>query len=561
MTDATETPTEHVPLAETALARDVNFPSEIATWSQSTSCLRIDVQQPVAGGLDLSRVRARRVELLVTGNPIRALQTTAPRWSVALPDSTGELLVELQEGTQAGLDVNVPHKHLKVWVKGHRQHAPRLDFGSTPVHALEMQHVRVDLSGLLSNRLSISSLQLTDAELHVANRNINQLGVRGKCIVELNKTDVGVLTARGRAVLRVNTIDCRVGRVATQGDPGQPATGPALVLLQHSKLDIARASDLRVVINEHAELHLHEEASDISLTGPGGLHVVRAGKDFRFSEPCVRLTMAKYAQLLQATGPVILAEVAGASIVGIATNDTSKAVAGREPLQIREVSEEPDHSQGVTLIDVDVPVTLQGLRVLATLSDTAHQVTPVLHQKLPGLGPLSGLKVSAFRRAPDPRATSLLRAQYAHALSELAATTRAPASVRTKLAWCAYRMRNVVAPGRTERVLLSLYRTIGYGERVMPALGLYVALAVLMTGLALADRPIDLGLRGLATWVKGVLDWLVTPLHVLKLTQNRADSAYTFSQPWDTLARLMLAVPFATGVLALRKYVKEDAKR
>jgi len=111
--------------------------------------------------------------------------------------------------------------------------------------------------------------------------------------------------------------------------------------------------------------------------------------------------------------------------------------------------------------------------------------------------------------------------------------------------------------GKTERFILAAYRLIGYGERPMPAFILYFVVALLMAMLSLRDESLALTISGIKHFLTVVTGWLVSPLHLLNLTEDK-DSIVHFNQPWDTFARLLIAAPFATGLLALRKYVKDE---
>jgi len=91
----------------------------------------------------------------------------------------------------------------------------------------------------------------------------------------------------------------------------------------------------------------------------------------------------------------------------------------------------------------------------------------------------------------------------------------------------------------------------------MPAFILYFFLALLMSLIWLRHEGLTLTTAGISHFLTVTTGWLISPLHLLNLTQDK-DSIVGFSQPWDTFARLLIAAPFATGLLALRKYVKDE---
>lgn len=212
---------------------------------------------------------------------------------------------------------------------------------------------------------------------------------------------------------------------------------------------------------------------------------------------------------------------------------------------------------GTSLVNVAFTADLAGITVLSALAGPARHVAPLVHDGLPGMRLPEGGTVTAFGWRRVEGESALTQAEFARALSSLAGLKGAPASARAQLAWCRYRMRNLTAPTRNERLLLSAYRLIGYGERLTAPLLMLGCLIVLMNQLALLSSPISLSASGLWHWLRGLLDWAITPLHLLRLTEPQ-ELAGAFAQPWDTLARLVLAVPFATSLLILRKYVKED---
>lgn len=146
-----------------------------------------------------------------------------------------------------------------------------------------------------------------------------------------------------------------------------------------------------------------------------------------------------------------------------------------------------------------------------------------------------------------------IEAEYANALADLAASRGAPASVRTNLAWLSYRMANLTAPGRAERFVLWLYRMIGYGERVMPAVICYAVVALTCAIISLHAAAFSLSPSGFHLFLGRWGDWLASPLHLLHFNDSITDTGW-----WFTLGRALVAIPFLTAVLALRNYVKVD---
>jgi hypothetical protein len=390
---------------------------------------------------------------------------------------------------------------------------------------------------------------------------MSDLGLSGGCEVQLSESSVGQLAIYGQVSAEFKMKDSRIATVhlIPSRDRSRPRSEPNMLALHgKSSMDINDASGLKTSISADVKLDIHSTSRDVQITGPGTVVFHQSAQQLTFHKPAPLIDIKNNAQLVEVAGPVRLGNVAGAGVVG-KTVEYDALITDSRRMLLTGLSELDVDTSGLTIDEVVLPVTLTGLQMIAALQANGHQVTPSVHAGLPGLGPLSGARLTAFRHPRTPRSEMVIAAQYARSLADLANSKGAPASVRTKLAWCAYRMRNVVAPGRMERSLLSLYRTIGYGERVLPAAICYAVLAAIMNLISLHDKSVLLTIDGLHHWLRGMLDWLVTPLHILKLTGDK-QTTFSFSQPWDTLARLLVAIPFATGILALRKYVKEDRK-
>jgi hypothetical protein len=317
-----------------------------------------------------------------------------------------------------------------------------------------------------------------------------------------------------------------------------------------STVRVARCIDTRVVVASGAHLEVLDLCGGLDVTGPGRVMLSTADIVI-FRQPAVTLDLGLHAQVSGSTGSVRLGRVARATVSG----DGAAPGVG-QGLMIESVDPTSDALDGVSLLNARFPVSLAGRQSISALRLHADSVTPRLTDDIPGRG--------VWRRpsrAPHPPRDELqMQAEFTRALADLAAERGAPASIRTDLAWSAYRMRNASAPGKTERCILSAYRVIGYGERALPPLALYCILALLMALCALHDHPWDPNLNGIKTLGDAYLTWLVTPLHLLHLTE---DPKNTFSLPGhaDTFARIAIAIPFVTAVLALRNYVKEDHRK
>jgi hypothetical protein len=86
-------------------------------------------------------------------------------------------------------------------------------------------------------------------------------------------------------------------------------------------------------------------------------------------------------------------------------------------------------------------------------------------------------------------------------------------------------------------------------------LATYAIIAAFAAVLSLLGRSIDPSLAGWTNVGHSYVDWLMTPVHLLKLSDANAPE---FELPTyiDQLFRALVAVPFVTAVITLRKFVK-----
>lgn len=264
-----------------------------------------------------------------------------------------------------------------------------------------------------------------------------------------------------------------------------------------------------------------------------------------------------------AAGPPKLAAGSGAILEGL-----SGAVA-IETLRGAHLAGSKD---GVQLASVDaggfadavltgftVPQGLQGRQLLAEMSGVFH-LDPHTAD-LPGwdkrwtwtLGRL--VRYMRLREAPsavqstEPPRRLYHDAEFLRELQRLVIDKGAPGSTRSKVGWCAYRLRELTAR-RTERLALSVYRWVGYGERPMPALVTWLVVAILSAALVLGGG-LDLSWDGFTRLIGEALRQATGPLAgVLHGGESDVD------RDWEYLLRAAVAVPLVTGLLALRNYVK-----
>lgn len=512
--------------------------------------------------LDLSGLRFRRLHLTVRGNSWNPVNPTEPvRFHVILPPDVAVVSLRLVKDRQARVVLSGLPTSANVQVVGPRNGEPvRLLLPRTPAKGIHVMRARLDLDGLdsraKSQRFAIDRLEVENGELHVSDRNVSELMCSGKCVVQMSRTPIGNLTTQPGTVLTGSTEECRIRR--HESAAYVDSSTPYLILLNGSNIEIEHARSSHIVIRETAVLRL-SSASDLTIRGPGTVTVSQVADRLRFAAPAPRLSTARHAAIVAARGEVILDQVADCSIAGVAIGPT-ETVGDNNALTIRGVNGSEAALKGVSLSDFSLPVTLGGLSMISMLDKHAQHVSPLIHGGLPGLGALTGPRLSAYRQPALSGPELLVHAEYSRALSDLARSKGAAASVRTTLAWARYRMRSIVAPRRSERWLLGGYRLLGYGERFFPPLLLFVVAVVFLNVLSLRRLSFSLEGSSIGYWFHNLLDWAATPLHILRLTDPVSPHG-TFAEPWNTAARLLVAVPFATAVLVMRKYIKEDDRR
>jgi hypothetical protein len=303
-------------------------------------------------------------------------------------------------------------------------------------------------------------------------------------------------------------------------------------------------------------LEVADEAKDLEVRGPGELMIHPNAAVQRLTlvdQP--RLSVGEYAVVTAMTGEAFLIRrAAHTQLVGAADSG----------LELLGISTD---LTGATLENIKIPNTPRGRQELAQIEQATH-FTPYIRE-LPTAplepyyvwqGNQSG-RVRAIRRIllgsqrPVTDAGLAKRTgdyEYVRAMARLAATKGAPGSVRTKLAWSMYRLRNLVV-GKWERCALTGYRMIGYGERAGPAVITWIVVAALVIPLRYGLSP-DFSPDGIGHFFEHWGSNILSPLHLLHLGGSDEDDG----NHWHLLAKILVAAPFVTAILAARKYLKGD---
>ena len=321
-------------------------------------------------------------------------------------------------------------------------------------------------------------------------------------------------------------------------------------LLKNSLLIVGSVEDSEIdVAGENATIRVDQFASNVTVGGEGTFVIEDVARKVRFKgddEGGPTLELAPWAILREASGAVRLGACRNAELNGTEADGLTIA-------SIEQDSGQSSSTEGAIIRNFRVPVLMRGLQTISTLTGSASVAVPLIHPDLPGQR--SERKIYKNIRSEPQH----FRADYAAALARLAQQRGAPGSTVTKLAWLEYRMREATASGPTERLTLFAYRCIGYGERPGPPLLLWILLGAVFTIVTLLARGEfhrDWSWDGSWNLLSTYFNWLSSPLHVLRLAE-RDGIPFGSSGP-AFAARVAIAVPFITGVLALRKYVKRD---
>jgi hypothetical protein len=172
-------------------------------------------------------------------------------------------------------------------------------------------------------------------------------------------------------------------------------------------------------------------------------------------------------------GPFILGSVQGATMAG---SSRGYLIAGVNERRFSRDRLTQDPLAQSTLRELSVPPGLTGRKLLTKFS-SAFQLEPA-KQHLPGSQmslwhsvdvrrPRRFLRSILLGAAPSDHeaATMHLDSELMRELHRLVKERGAPGASRTKVGWCAYRLRHATTAGRMERFALTGYRMLGYGER------------------------------------------------------------------------------------------------
>jgi hypothetical protein len=529
-----------------------------AEWSAELNAACISIAGIVPKRLDFAGFPGSSMVVNCDGNPYnQSNPTTEVRHQLVLPPVIRELFVMPTSNAQFALDIPEASQFVNVTVHGEeRRPRGRVVLALDNITKLALRRAVVEVESSSRNTKarnpSINRVYCHHSVVTLDNRRIGNLRVRDSSTVNTSHTRLTGLSLEpgvrlgffGPHEVRNVSSGLAGSLEATDITKVAPAT-----LKSGSNLHVSRGNRLHMQLESGAHFS-GDDLRHVVIDGPGSVQVGQRATGVRFGPSAPSVHLAGHAQALDVHGRLKLMGAVQAKLLSSAD----------DPIMIESAATDADALRGCSLSEVRFPVSPGGLETISALLVQAGRVAPNVHAGLPGRSPEERWYAGARRQkrrleAPVDRhsaaAVAALETEYARSLAELAEIRGAPASTRTLLVWCAYRVHNRTAPGRVERALLSLYRLLGYGERPIPAFLTYIIVALAVSAAACARRAWDLSPEGAGEFLTAWGYWLASPLHVLSFASGEGDRAIAHN-----FALTLIGIPFLTGVFAMRKYVK-----
>jgi hypothetical protein len=381
-----------------------------------------------------------------------------------------------------------------------------------------------------------------DVELRTSLRSLalpDQCTLRPGGATEIESLEIGSRTTVGLE-----------GRLTVTTLTGVAGGEPTLTLsaeVAHAGVSVTARTIADLKIGSDAsnlDLTIIERADNVTVEGSAGVTI--EGNAFVreiLSAGTVTLAAGPTAVLTELGGRWTIRNAAGASLSG-----------GKEGFEIHEITPPSQYGSnpfgGASLSRFHLSNPSNRRRILAEL-DAAYFLDP-LPDRLPGGGAAyHEHRPWRWQLAEDRNRALSQDAEFVRELARQAREHGAPGSTRTRVAWCAYRLRHFASGSWWERRALDGYRLLGYGERPGPAFLSWVAVAAVCAGATLGFTP-DPTPDGLLRFLGAGIEQALGPVGSLFGT-GTPDAEW-----WTYALRTLVAIPLITGALALRNYVKQD---
>lgn len=309
---------------------------------------------------------------------------------------------------------------------------------------------------------------------------------------------------------------------------------------------------------EDVDLTLEQVDGHLRIAGQGGLIVERgpALTDVELGRQ-IRVTAKRGAALRRCTGELLVASAQDATIA--ADPNGTLLLAG----VVHNANRRDEPLAGATLRGISVTDDAEGRKRLQALEHAAVFEPRVDKLRVrsrrwrwPGAARrLQGGDEAGARELDDA-------AFFAEELAALVHRKAGSGAIRTKASWAAYRGRHLTSQSAGERLLLGLYRLVGYGQRPRPAALTWLALAAVValaadvagwgdaSALAATDDPSLVELFGVLA---------LSPLFLLRLAGDPALGEISgFADLVVVLARTVIAAPFVFTFIAISRLLRAD---
>lgn len=518
--------------------------------------LKVESGQSAVADLPSGGTLTLRVE---GGSTYSSKYPTQPGVITLRGGSAGQrLLILVAKGRQVEIRGCRDTPKLAIAVEGRG----RVVIRDTPLRSLESDGPDIELllddhPGWGPSVRAIGSIRLRSGSLRLQSRMVSKIMLHKGTKLTCQDSEVSVLRfVRQGMDVNVQMDQRSIAQLLAVGP--EPADGsdlktprstrcrPDVQLLRGSVVRARQIAPAHWVLNRAARM-IASTASGSCLHGHGTLriedratsmHFVGRNPDAR-GRQCPIVELAKHAVLEGATGSIALAECTDSTILG---------AKDKESLALEQFVADGE-TRGLTLIDVKIPYTPDGVKSLQSLDRAVTDFVPVLDDDL------------RYRLHLDKAAgaTSHNEAERAtHYLKLLATLTQrycTRGEQRAKVNWLLYRSLHRSTTSPLERLLFFGYRMVGYGERYWPSFLTFLVGGFIITCALSFGTPLDISAQGFRNFASRLWDIMLSPLYILKLT-SASPFSFGVDVRLETLLRALLVVPLVTGFLALRKSLK-----
>lgn len=423
----------------------------------------------------------------------------------------------------------------------------RIDEGAAPRVLLRRGELSIEEAGgtyeLAVHGRSESPPMLTGQDFHLVEVRGTCGLSRGTTVADLLVPDTGVLHVEQQA--SITNIRGESAGSILQIRPVAAETGARD---QQISLSTSRLHNVTIIATEAIAISGVDEASNTSFNG-GVAFILRPGgkaEKIHFSTDDGQTPLfsaGPKSVAASVSGEVRIGQWQGATVDGAPKSGFLIVGIGKDQNGSKNRCEE------AIVTNFSVPEGIEGRRLLNQFDD-AHRLEPQT-EGLPGWD-LRWKRAGSSRRAtPGSDQLRDLRfdAELVRKLADLASAKGTSGSARTKVAWCAQRLRHEVTTGPIERGMLTAYRSLGYGERPGPPFATWLIASLVLAWILAQSGGEDYTnvLAGLRLWAERA----ISPIGSVIGTGSGTEDA-----SWLYLLRAIVAIPLIVGALALRKYVR-----